>query len=288
MKKRLIPVLVGAFLLGACDINVSFGDNDKDKQEAQDNKQQQADYNQSSNQQSSNDQDSDSDGQSDSASSESEKYVNINDDGFHDDYFYNNYVDGYGPVYIGMTLSELENKLGNRTNTKDLLTGRHDIYGNYAVVLSDNKVISYAIVPDSPVPSSQLKQVFGTPTYESSSEYIFDSNKNNGFAIYVERDENGNGVALGQYDDVGLESLDKNTSSDEFVTRANVIDFVESFEGDYLDTDKYTYREPEKRDDGWGFAFYDKSGNLAGSYIVEDDGHVKKYDSDGDQMYAGY
>ena len=37
-----------------------------------------------------------------------------------------------------------------------------------------------------------------------------------------------------------------NASSDEKVTRDNVIDKVESYEGSTLDTDNYTYKEPEK------------------------------------------
>ncbi|UXU77507.1 Ltp family lipoprotein [Mammaliicoccus sciuri] len=66
------------------------------------------------------------------------------------------------------------------------------------------------------------------------------------------------------------------------VTRSNVMDIVEDYEGSTLDTDTYTYREPEKRDDGsWGFAFYTKDGELAGSYIVDEDGIVTKYDEDG-------
>ena len=36
------------------------------------------------------------------------------------------------------------------------------------------------------------------------------------------------------------------SSSDETVTRDNVIDKVEEYEGHTLDTDTYTYKEPEK------------------------------------------
>lgn len=71
--------------------------------------------------------------------------------------------------------------------------------------------------------------------------------------------------------------------NDAYVTRDNVIDIVESYEGGYLDTDKYTYKEPEKRDNGeWGFSYTDKDGNLAGSYIIDKDGYVTKYDENGD------
>ncbi|MEB7768529.1 Ltp family lipoprotein [Mammaliicoccus sciuri] len=80
------------------------------------------------------------------------------------------------------------------------------------------------------------------------------------------------------------EGSDDEDTDDEYdtVTRSNVMDIVEEYEGSSLDTDTYTYREPEKRDDGsWGFAFYTKDGELAGSYIVDEDGIVTKYDEDG-------
>lgn len=42
------------------------------------------------------------------------------------------------------------------------------------------------------------------------------------------------------------DSDDSDSSSGE-VTRDNVIDKVESYEGHTLDTDTYTYKEPEKQ-----------------------------------------
>ncbi|MEB6057081.1 Ltp family lipoprotein [Mammaliicoccus sciuri] len=80
------------------------------------------------------------------------------------------------------------------------------------------------------------------------------------------------------------EDSDDEDTDDEYdtVTRSNVMDIVEDYEGSTLDTNTYTYREPEKRDDGsWGFAFYTKDDELAGSYIVDEDGIVTKYDEDG-------
>ncbi|MFK3833070.1 hypothetical protein [Staphylococcus saprophyticus] len=72
--------------------------------------------------------------------------------------------------------------------------------------------------------------------------------------------------------------------SEEPVTRENVIDKVEEYEGEPLDTETYTYKEPEKTDDGdWGFSFTDENGDLAGSYTVDEDGIVTKYDEDGEE-----
>lgn len=91
-------------------------------------------------------------------------------------------------------------------------------------------------------------------------------------------------------DDVSSDSSDdsdddtSSDSSDTTVTRDNVIDKVEDYEGHQLDTSTYTYKEPEKNSDGeWGFSFTDKDGNLAGSYIIDEDGNVTKYDENGDE-----
>lgn len=82
-------------------------------------------------------------------------------------------------------------------------------------------------------------------------------------------------------DDSSIEEEDSDSDEKE-VTRDNVMDLVEDYEGESLDTDTYTYKEPEqKSDSSWGFAFYTKDGELAGSYIVDEDGDVSKYDEDG-------
>lgn len=78
------------------------------------------------------------------------------------------------------------------------------------------------------------------------------------------------------------EEQDTSSNEDVTVTRDNVMDIVEEYEGESLDTDSYTFKEPEQRDDGsWGFAFYTKDDELAGSYIVDEDGIVAKFDEDG-------
>ncbi|MDW5472294.1 hypothetical protein [Staphylococcus equorum] len=82
-------------------------------------------------------------------------------------------------------------------------------------------------------------------------------------------------------DDVEIE--DNSSDREETVTRDNVIDYVEEYEGESLDTENYTYKEPEKtEDDEWGFSYTDKDGDLAGSYIVDEDGNVTKYDENGE------
>ncbi|PTH08599.1 zinc ribbon domain-containing protein [Staphylococcus capitis] len=89
--------------------------------------------------------------------------------------------------------------------------------------------------------------------------------------------------------DSDMDSDEDDSGSGE-VTRDNVIDKVESYEGHKLDTSEYTYKEPEKTDDGnWGFSFTDKDGDLAGSYTVDsEDGEVTEYDENGDEVGSGY
>ncbi|WP_239748535.1 hypothetical protein [Mammaliicoccus sp. A-M2] len=82
-------------------------------------------------------------------------------------------------------------------------------------------------------------------------------------------------------DDSSIEE-ENSDSEEKEVTRDNVMDLVEDYEGESLDTGTYTYKEPEQKSDGsWGFAFYTKDGELAGSYIVDEEGDVTKYDEEG-------
>ena len=81
-------------------------------------------------------------------------------------------------------------------------------------------------------------------------------------------------------DDSSDDSSDHSTK----VTRSNVIDKVEEYEGHALNTDKYIFKEPEKTDSGnWGFSYTDKAGKLRGSYIIDEDGNVTKYNEDGEE-----
>lgn len=92
------------------------------------------------------------------------------------------------------------------------------------------------------------------------------------------------GIKPGINDNKEANTNSANTEDNEkdTVTRHNVIDIVEDFEGKPLDTNKYTYKEPEMRSNGeWGFSFEDKQGNLAGSYIIDANGTVKKFDKNG-------
>lgn len=90
-------------------------------------------------------------------------------------------------------------------------------------------------------------------------------------------------------DDDDDDDSSSSSSSHTSVTRDNVIDKVESYEGHKLDTDEYTYQEPEKHGDTWGFSFTDKDGDLAGSYKIDaDDGYVTEYDEDGEEVSSGY
>ena len=77
-------------------------------------------------------------------------------------------------------------------------------------------------------------------------------------------------------------SSSSSSPSSTKVTRSNVIDLVEDYEGHLLDTSTYTFKEPEQMPDGrWGFSILDKAGNLVGSYIIDTDGTVTKYDEKG-------
>ncbi|WP_412519039.1 hypothetical protein [Staphylococcus simulans] len=154
--------------------------------------------------------------------------------------------------------------------------------GNYLTMMAmtDSQII---IMPEK-----------GTNTYQQLLDYgeiynlkdLYEKYKDNpNFSKVV------NMISVSETPEVGTSSKSasssesntkQNSNSEGTVTRANVIDKVEEFEGHKLDTSTYTYKEPEQLEGGkWGFSFVDKSGDLAGSYIVHSDGSVEKFDSKG-------
>lgn len=153
--------------------------------------------------------------------------------------------------------SEEENKNLNYKNVTDRDTLVKILYGDYT---EEQKVIAYnSAVSNDVIPQGNVLEGPASAAYESSLR-----------------------VESGEEKSIYDELPDDNEPSDEIVDRSNVMDFVEDYEGETLDTDSYTFKEPEHRDDGsWGFAYYTKDGELAGSYIVNEYGMVSKFDEDG-------
>lgn len=153
--------------------------------------------------------------------------------------------------------SEEENKNLNYKNVTDRDTLVKILYGDYT---EEQKVIAYnSAVSNDVIPQGNVLEGPASAAYESSLR-----------------------VESGEEKSIYDELPDDNQPSDEIVDRSNVMDFVEDYEGETLDTDSYTFKEPEHRDDGsWGFAYYTKDGELAGSYIVNEYGMVSKFDEDG-------
>ncbi|OEL05897.1 hypothetical protein AST13_06495 [Staphylococcus xylosus] len=116
----------------------------------------------------------------------------------------------------------------------------------------------------------------------STTEYNYFMDLRNG-VVGAETDSEIDDTDFSSESDSSEESSD-DSSSEENVSRNNVIDYVEEYEGEPIDTEIYTYKEPEKTEDGeWGFSFTDKDGELAGSYIIDENGKVTKYDENGEE-----
>lgn len=177
------------------------------------------------------------------------------------------YISDYKDSLTSKQTKEVSNKSYRSSINKDLIHEEADM----------SKRDYNSIVKDFNEKAPEFVQYDEVNKMVSTTEYNYMMDLRNGV---VDTDSSS------EVDDFGSSESDDSdsSSSDEPVTRENVIDKVEEYEGEPLDTDKYTYKEPEKTDDGeWGFSFTDKNGDLAGSYIVDDDGTVTKYDADGEE-----
>ncbi|WP_260980270.1 hypothetical protein [Staphylococcus saprophyticus] len=180
---------------------------------------------------------------------------------------------------LGVAISEFQDDLNSNQN-KELSNKeyRDKISKNLIHEEPDMSKREYnSIVQDYNEVAPKFLQYDEVNKMVSTTEYNYMMDLRNGV---VDTDSSS------EVDDFGSSESDDSgsSSSDEPVTRENVIDKVEEYEGEPLDTETYSYKEPEKTDDGdWGFSFTDENGDLAGSYIVDEDGIVTKYDEDGEE-----
>lgn len=176
---------------------------------------------------------------------------------------------------LGVGISEFQDNL-NSSQTKELSNKeyRNKVNKNLVHEEPDMSKRQYnAIVKDFNEKAPKFLHYDEVNKMISTTEYNYMIDLRNG-VVGAETDS--------EIDDTDFSS--ESDSSEENVTRNNVIDYVEEYEGEPLDTEIYTYKEPEKNEDGeWGFSFTDKDGELAGSYIVDKNGNVTKYDEDGEE-----
>lgn len=180
---------------------------------------------------------------------------------------------------IGIYVAEFKDNL-NSNQTKELSnkTYRNKINKNLIHEEPDMSKRDYnSIVQDFNEISPEFLHYEKVNKMISTTEYNYMIDLRNG-VVDVDTDSE-----MDDFDSSESDSSD-DSISEEPVTRENVIDKVEEYEGEPLDTETYTYKEPEKTDDGnWGFSFTDENGDLAGSYTVDENGIVTKYDEDGEE-----
>ncbi|WP_232170994.1 hypothetical protein [Staphylococcus gallinarum] len=290
LKYVAIGTMAASLLLGACDININTGSNDDSKN---DNKQSQK---------------NDSKKDNNSSQSSSNKSTNTNNNSNEN----TNSPEHFAKVWV----SVLENEGGsvdaskteidhkdvsgealnpyNESASAKFPNGTQALYGSPTasgqVIYKDN---NDGTVDVYDVPSHFQDRRWDEDDYsQSESNRILNNPKTvklqdlsqseiNEWTSVISESNSSNESSNSSSDDSSDETSDDNDSGS--VTRENVIDKVEDYEGHTLDTSEYTYKEPEQQDNGdWGFSFTDKDGELAGSYIIDSDGNVTKYDENGD------
>ncbi|SCS79012.1 hypothetical protein [Staphylococcus caeli] len=296
MKLKYVvgSALLATMFLSACDININTGSNDdskESKESAQSNDNKKKNDNQTSSNDSSSSSNSDNNSNNNESTSSKEHYAKV---------WVSVIEDNGGSVDPSNTEINHEDVSGKALNPYNKSASAK--FPNGTQILSGTPTAAGQVVYQDN--NDGTVTVYNVPSHFQDKGWIEDD--------YTERESNRilnhpktvklQDLSQSQisdwenvisetsgYGEMGTDDSDDNTDdndsddSSEKVTRDNVIDKVEDYEGHTLDTSKYNYKEPEQSDNGeWGFSFTDKNGDLAGSYIIDKNGNVTKYDENGD------
>ncbi|MCJ0913027.1 MULTISPECIES: hypothetical protein [Mammaliicoccus] len=225
--------------------------------------------------------------------------INVLSQDFSDHYMNENHVTGYRGLVKTMDKSEIESKYGDEEEVRNFLGREGHVYGNFMVryYLSEGyPVKQFSIVPSNHVTYKDFVDFHGEPTQDLRTR------QGHSFVVYNKTNHNGYQVAVytkGNTDDDNIQYIMQFPDDFQFensrdnqqttITRENVFDAVEAFEGiDKDDTDHIIWKEPKKKGDVFGFSYSSKDGKLLGSYNVSEDGYVESFNENGKKIRAGY
>nr|WP_263314092.1 hypothetical protein [Mammaliicoccus sp. Marseille-Q6498] len=225
--------------------------------------------------------------------------IDILSQDFSDNYMNANHVNGYGGLMKSMNKKSVEEHFGNEDEVRNFLGREGHVYGNFMVMYylgNDNPIEQFSIVPKNDVTYREFVDFHGEPTQDlrtsqGHSFVIYNKTNHNGYqiAVYTSGNDDDDEIQyIMQFPD-DFKFVNSSDEQNTVITRENVFDAVEAFEGiNKLDTDKITWKEPEKKGDTFGFSYTNKSGKLLGSYKVSEDGYVESFDEDGKKIRSSY
>lgn len=278
MKNKVSFLFASIIILSGCSITI--GEPAKDNNAKQEDKSENNDTNNENNKQST-------------------PNIDILSQDFSDNYMNANHVTGYKGLIKNMNKKEVQQKYGEEDDIRNFLGREGYVYGNFMVMYylgAGNPIEQYSIIPNQNVTYKEFVDFHGEPTQDlrkgqGHSFVIYNKTPNNGYqiAVYTEGSNEDDEIRyIMQYPD-DFEFSNSSNDENTVITRDNVFDAVEAFEGiDKVDTDKTIWKEPEKKDDTFGFSYTDKNGKLLGSYNVREDGYVESFDEKGNKIRAGY
>lgn len=152
--------------------------------------------------------------QSDSETTQNNQQATINvlSSEFSENFMNADNTSGYEGFNIGMSKQEIKSKFGEPDNRISMDIGNIEKYHNIGIYYGiDDTVSSVYILPEA-ISVSDFKQFHGEPTVETEEKLVYDDNSDNGFTIFVNK-ENGEVQSIEntyQVDEDSLNSMDLN------------------------------------------------------------------------------
>lgn len=141
--------------------------------------------------------------------------INVLSSEFSENFMNDDNTGGYEGFNIGMSKHEIKSKFGEPDKSISMYIGNVEKYHNIGIHYGiDGTVSSVYIIPET-ISVSDFKQFHGDPTVETESQLVYDDNPDNGFTVFVNKENNEVQSVENTYqvDEDSLNSMDLNKTN---------------------------------------------------------------------------
>jgi predicted SPOUT superfamily RNA methylase MTH1 len=141
--------------------------------------------------------------------------INVLSSEFSENFMNDDNTGGYEGFNIGMTKHEIKSKFGEPNKSVSMDIGNVEKYHNIGIHYGIDGTVSSVYMIPATISVSDFKQFHGDPTVETESQLVYDDNTDNGFTVFVNKENNEVQSIENTYqvDEDSLNSMDLNKTN---------------------------------------------------------------------------